>query len=234
MSPTLAGRFFTTKPSGKFTGRHSGNPCTCLILSTMDELCSIIPVLQRRTLRLGEVTWLAPGHRAGEVVAPVFEARSVWPQRPLSPPCTIPLGYILQMPLCWLPLTRAPEPIHELMRPASPQPLPDASAGSSSPAPLASDRGKHRKEGWELGVGKGSRAEVVGRDSAHPSPGPVPPLGSQLLSDLPKFPPKSQPPDNLSVTTPQPHPGVGGAPSQAPSASGPARIQANRPSVAGL
>ena len=52
----------------------------------MDELGSIIPVLQRRTLRLGEVTWLAPGHRAGEVVAPVFEARSVWPQRPLSPP----------------------------------------------------------------------------------------------------------------------------------------------------
>ena len=81
----------------------------------------------------------------------------------------------------------------------------------------------------------GGRAETDRTDSAHPSAGPGPPApGSQLLSDLPKFPHKSQPPDNLSVTTPHPHPRAGAAPSQAPSASGPARIQANRPSIAGL
>ena len=58
------------------------------------------------------------------------------------------------------------------------------------------------------GVGKEGRAEIDRTQHIHHQ-GQSPP-GSQLLSDLPKFPSKSQPPDNLSVTAPHPHPRVEG------------------------
>ena len=228
----IGGGFFTTKPPGKFTSWQSGNPFACLILSTTCELGkagSIIPVLQRRTLRLGEVKWFAPGHRADEVVAPGFEARSVWPQRPLSP---------LHVLYPWGTYSRCRCAGSHWQEPQS---WADSWTDDASlPASCAwwicwlfqpqhrwpvTKESTRRRDG-SCGGGQGGQSRDR-QDSAHPSPGPVPPWDLSCCLICPSSHPKVSPLTTCQSLLPTPTPGWRGAPSQAPSASGPARIQTN-------